>query len=209
MADREPTAIAVLAKAPLPGFAKTRLIPLIGAERAAGLQMRLIMRAVETACAADIGPVTVWATPDTSHDIFATLHANLAVALKRQPDGELGERMLAAMIDAGGPALVIGTDCPALTAAHLRKAAEALHSGADMVVGPAEDGGYVLIGAREPQPGLFDAMIWSTADVLAETRRRMEQHGLASVELTTLWDVDRPEDLERLRVSGFGDLIPA
>lgn len=208
MADRDPVAIAVLAKAPLPGFAKTRLIPLIGAERAAGLQRRLIARAVETACASGIGPVTVWGAPDTSHDIFATLCARLPVTLKPQPEDDLGARMLAAMADAGGPALVIGTDCPALTVSHLGAAAEALDTGADVVVSPAEDGGYVLIGARQPQPALFGDMTWSTSDVMAETRRRLEQLELAWVELTTLWDVDRPEDLARLRAGGYGDLIP-
>ena len=208
MADHEPVAIAVLAKAPVAGFAKTRLIPLIGAERAAELQMRLTARIAATACAANIGPVTIWAAADERHQSFAALRATLGVALMRQPDGELGARMLAAMAAAGGPALVVGSDCALLTVAHLRQAADVLRGGAGVVVCPAEDGGYVLIGARKPEPALFDRMSWSNATVMEETRRRLQRHGLTWSEPFTLWDIDRPEDLDRLRAAGLGDLIP-
>jgi rSAM/selenodomain-associated transferase 1 len=208
MADREPVAVAVLAKAPVAGFAKTRLIPLIGAERAAQLQVRLTARAAATACAANVGPVTLWATPDESHETFAALRARHGVTLRRQPDGDLGARMLAAMIAAGGPVLIIGTDCPALTKAHLRHAADVLRGGTEVVVGPAADGGYVLIGARKPEPALFDGMSWSTATVMEETRRRLQSYGLTWKEPFGLWDIDRPADLDRLRAAGFGDLIP-
>ncbi len=92
----EPVAVAVLAKAPLPGFAKTRLIPALGAERAALLQARLIEHAVATACAARIGPITLWAAPDESHPLFHAIAARLGVALARQGGGDLGARMLAA-----------------------------------------------------------------------------------------------------------------
>jgi len=106
-AGREAVAVAILAKAPLPGFAKTRLAPILGADGAAALQARLIERAVDTARAADIGPVTLWAAPDQDHPTFQTLAALFGVALARQPDGDLGARMLAAIAAACGPALVI------------------------------------------------------------------------------------------------------
>jgi glycosyltransferase A (GT-A) superfamily protein (DUF2064 family) len=99
--------------------------------------------------------------------------------------------------------MVIGTDCPALTADHLRGAASAL-ADHDVVLVPAEDGGYVLIGMRAPQPGLFSDMVWGTETVLAETRARIARLGLTSCELETLWDVDRPEDLARLSAEEFG-----
>src|SRR5688500_16583791 len=208
MAALEPVAVAVLAKAPVAGFAKTRLIPSIGAEAAAELRALLTTRAVETADAARTGPVTLWGTPDERHETFAVLRSRLGVTLARQPDGDLGARMLAAMVDAAGPVVVIGTDCPALTVSHLRTAADILRNGADAVMAPAEDGGYVLIGARKPEPALFDGMTWSTGDVMVETRRRLQRRGLTSVELATLWDVDRPEDLDRLCAAGLGELIP-
>jgi rSAM/selenodomain-associated transferase 1 len=203
---REPVAVAVLAKAPVPGFAKTRLIPALGADGAAALASRLIDRAVATACDAGGGPVTLWAAPDETHAAFQSLRARFDIALARQPDGDLGARMLAALVAANGPALIVGTDCPALTAAHLRTAAEALRIGTDVVVCPAEDGGYVLIGARKAEPALFSAMPWSTAEVMAETRRRLKALGLVWQEPVTLWDVDAPDDLVRLRESGLGEL---
>ena len=201
----KPVAIAVLAKAPIPGFAKTRLIPVLGDDGAARLQARLIERAVATACAAGIGPVTVWATPDPTHAIFQTLRARHGVALARQGDGDLGARMLAAIAAANGPALVIGTDCPALTADHLRTAAAVLRDGSEVVVFPAEDGGYVLIGAQRPVPALFADMPWSTAGVMAQTRQRLKAAGLSWQEPVTLWDVDVPADLQRLRDVGLED----
>ncbi|MDE2277064.1 MAG: DUF2064 domain-containing protein, partial [Burkholderiales bacterium] len=99
---------------------------------------------------------------------------------------------------AQGPLLLIGTDCPVLDAAHLRRAARALLDGDDAVFYPAEDGGYVLVGLREPQPGLFSEMTWSTAEVMAQTRTRARTLGLRLREFETLWDVDRPADLARL-----------
>ena len=72
---------------------------------------------------------------------------------------------------------------------------------------PVEDGGYVLIGTRQPQPGLFDHMTWSTETVMAETRRRLARLSLAWREPALLWDVDRPEDVVRLRENGFTDLL--
>ena len=204
----EPVAVAVLAKAPIPGFAKTRLIPALGAEGAALLQARLVERAVANACAAVIGPVTLWTTPDESHPLFQAIGAHFGVALARQGDGDLGTRMLAAMAAANTPALVIGTDCPALTSEHLRAAADILR-GADAVIIPTEDGGYALIGMRAPAPALFSDMHWSSPDVMDETRRRLRELGLTWQEPATLWDVDRPEDLERLREIGLHHLIPS
>jgi uncharacterized protein len=193
----EPVAVSVFAKAPVPGFAKTRLIPQLGADGAAALAARLIEHAVATACAADVGPVTLWAAPDERHPLFQSLAARHAIALARQPDGDLGMRMLAAL--ATGPALVIGTDAPALTVEHMRTAADVLRAGSDAVVFPAHDGGYVLIGTRQPQPDLFSEMPWSTNTVMVQTRRRLQTLGLTWQEPATLWDVDTPDDFARLR----------
>ena len=205
----ETIAIAVLAKAPLPGFAKTRLIPALGAEGAALLQARLVEHAVATACAARIGPVTLWGAPDESHRLFQAIGARLGVALARQDGGDLGERMLAAVAAADMPVLVIGTDCPALTADHLRAAADILRGGTDAAIIPAEDGGYALIGLRAPARTLFSEMRWSVPSVMEETRRRLRDLGMRWQEPVTLWDLDLPEDIERLRQIGLHDLIPS
>src|SRR5215469_1383189 len=102
-ANPEPVAIAILAKAPLPGLAKTRLAPALGLDGAAALQARFIERAVETARAAAVGPVVLWVAPDERHPAFQTIAALLGVPLARQPDGDLGLRMLVAMAAARGP----------------------------------------------------------------------------------------------------------
>jgi rSAM/selenodomain-associated transferase 1 len=201
----EPVPIAVLAKAPVAGFAKTRLIPALGAARAAKLQARLIERAVETACVAAVGPVTIWTAPDETHATFQMLHTRRNVALARQPDGDLGARMLAVFKGTEGPALVIGTDCPAMMPAHLRAAADALRGGFDAAICPAEDGGYVLLGLRKPLAAMFAGMAWGTSEVMEETRRRLRYHKLRCQELATLWDVDVPADLSRLRGLGLLD----
>ena len=198
--------VAILAKAPVPGYAKTRLIPALGVHGTAILQERLTEHAAATACAAGLGPVVIWCSPDCTHPSFAALAANQPLTLAVQPDGDLGRRMLTAIERAGGPVLVIGTDCPALTPAHLCAAAEALR-GSDVVVAPAEDGGYVLIGMARPHPALFSAMTWGGATVMAETRLRIARAGLSCRELSVLWDVDRPSDLERLEREGFASLL--
>jgi uncharacterized protein len=203
----DPVAIAILAKAPLPGLAKTRLAPVLGADGAANLQARLIERIVTTAQAAAVGPVTLWATPDHHHPVFQTIAALLGVALAVQPDGDLGARMMAAITAVGGPAMVVGTDCPGLTPEHLRAAARALVDGVDVVIVPVDDGGYGLIGMRRPQPALFDGMTWSTSSVMAESRRRLTRLGLSWREPARLWDVDVPADLERLARAGLASLM--
>ncbi len=195
--------VAVMAKAPVPGYAKTRLIPALGAHGAARLQRRLTCRAVRMALDAGLGAVTLWCAPDAGHRFFRALHRATGVVCRTQPDGDLGERMHAAFRwhCPAGPLLLIGTDCPPLDAHHLREAAQALQSGDDAVFVPVEDGGYVLAGLREPQPALFRDMRWSTVSVMRDTRERARNAGRVVRELETLWDLDVPGDLARLSPS--------
>lgn len=206
-APRETVRIAILAKAPVPGLAKTRLADHLGPEGAALLQERFILRTVATGRAASAQAVDLWCDPDGRHPVFQSLLERQAVRLHRQPVGDLGARMSAAVLHAGGPVVVIGTDCPALEARHVRAAIEALREGRDAVLGPAEDGGYYLIAMRRLYPQLFADMAWSTDTVAAETRRRMTALRLSCAELPMLWDVDRPHDLDRMRREGFGDML--
>lgn len=200
--------IAILGKAPIAGLAKTRLIPRLGPAGAAALQAWLLRRTVATALAADLGPLCLWCTPDTGHPQFAHCATLGALTLKQQPDGDLGQRMHAAIADSAAPGgtLVIGTDCPALSPALLRQAAAAL-SEHDAVLIPAEDGGYVLIGLRQPEWRVFDDIAWSSPQVMAQTRQRLAEAGLRWHELPDLWDVDRSEDIDRLRLS-FPEACP-
>ncbi len=122
--------------------------------------------------------------------------------LYEQSAGDLGHRM-AAVVDhivaRGRAAIVVGGDCPVLDAAYLREAADALAAGIDVVIGPVEDGGYVLIGLRAPQPALFERMPWSTPAVHAETLRRAAALGLRTCVLRELWDVDDEASWRRWR----------
>ncbi len=201
--------IAILAKAPIPGLAKTRLIPHLGAEGAAELQRRLLRRTLQTALAAELGPVTLWCAPEVDHPEFIALANDARIVLRRQIAGDLGARMLQAVGESASPGgtLVIGTDCPVLNVAHLRRAAEALAS-YPLVLTPAEDGGYVMIGLCAARPEVFADIAWSSAQVMAQTRARLQAARLRWKEFPSLWDVDRKEDVERLQVTlpGFGEL---
>lgn len=191
--------VAILGKAPIPGQVKTRLIPALGADGAAALQGWLLRRAVAMALVADVGPVTLWCAGDPRHPAFALCRAYGGVTVRHQPEGDLGARMLTALRESSTPAgtLVIGTDCPAMTAAHLRQAARALHEH-DAVVYPAEDGGYVLIGMNAALDPVFSHIDWGTERVMEQTRERLRGIGAHWDEAVTLWDVDRPDDLDRL-----------
>ncbi|MDR5891303.1 TIGR04282 family arsenosugar biosynthesis glycosyltransferase [Halomonas mongoliensis] len=198
-ADRLPgdVGLAILAKAPIPGRAKTRLIPALGPEGAARLHERLLRHTLATALAATPAHLTLWTALDHAHPLFLELAERHGIALRPQPDGDLGERMHLALSQAGGPAMVIGSDCPVLTPALLGACAEALEHH-DVVCLPAEDGGYALLGARHSDPRLFENIAWGTGRVMAETRERIAALGWRRACPATVWDVDRPEDLARL-----------
>jgi glycosyltransferase A (GT-A) superfamily protein (DUF2064 family) len=177
----------VFSRAPVPGRVKTRLVPRLGEWRAARLHARLTAHALRTASAAGCGPVELY---DTA----------------RQRGADLGERMYRALSGAlrrHRAAILIGSDCPALRAADLQRAARLLAGGCDVVLAPAEDGGYVLIGARRVSPRLFRGIDWGSSSVYEETAQRLATAGYRWGALRTLWDVDRPEDLERLRSLRF------
>lgn len=195
-------AVIVFAKAPLAGYAKTRLIPALGVEGAATLAERMLGHAVRQAVAAGIGPVEVCCSPDASHAAFGGLAATFRLALTPQGPGDLGARMQRALarrlapraVPAVDGALLIGTDAPALDAAMLRRARDAL-AAHDAVFVPALDGGYALVGLRQPAPGLFDGIAWSTSTVMARTRERIAALGLRCTELDPVADIDEPADL--------------
>lgn len=198
------TVVIIFAKAPRPGAVKTRLTTLLGAEGAAGLHARLVKHALETARSAGFRHIELHGTPDCEDPFFRFCAGHYGVVPAPQAPGDLGARMLAAFestLATHPRVLLIGSDCPALTARHLRHAEQALRDGADAVLVPCEDGGYGLIGLRRPEAKLFEDIRWGSESVMAETRGRLAQLGWAWRELETLWDVDRPEDYERLLAS--------
>jgi rSAM/selenodomain-associated transferase 1 len=183
--------IIVFAKAPLPGKAKTRLIPRLGEWGAARLHRRLISHTLRTARLAD-DRVELHGT--RRHRFFQSLR----VPFRLQHGDDLGERMHYALSKARKPAILIGSDCPMLTAADLRRAARWLRGGAEVVLAPAEDGGYALIGARRISFSLFQGIAWGGEDVYEQTVKRLNRAGYRWRALRRVWDVDRPEDVDRL-----------
>jgi rSAM/selenodomain-associated transferase 1 len=197
--------VAVLARAPVPGAAKTRLIPRLGAERAAALQADLTDRAVRRARAAGADVVLWIAGPIDA--ALAAIGEAAGAELRRQPDGDLGARMHAAAVHAhaaGMPAVIIGTDCPAQQPGDLMQA-RAMLDGADLVLQPAHDGGYVLIAMKRPQPEVFRDIPWGSETVLDMTRRRGVEAGLHIVELRALPDLDDTVDLDLAIARGWID----
>lgn len=190
-------AVLVFARAPVPGRAKTRLVPALGAWGAARLQARLTARTLQVAGAF---PVQLHGT--SRHGYFRSLPFPFFV----QRGDDLGARMQHAVVRAlrrHRTVIVVGTDCPVLTARDLQRAARLLSSH-DVVLAPAEDGGYALIGLRKPCAALFEGIEWGSASVLSETISRLRKKGLKWKAIRTVWDVDRPEDLARLRSRRFG-----
>ena len=203
---RPETALIVFARAPEAGRVKTRLAPLLGEKGAARLHARLVVRALETAVAAGFDEVLLSCTPNMGHEFFIRNKERFDIRLLSQGRGDLGDRMHRAFKRAlrkHAYAVLIGSDCPALRPADLRAAARALSAGADAVLAPAEDGGYPLIGLRRVSRRLFDGISWGGPRVLAQTRSRLRTLRWRWRELRTVWDVDRPEDVLRLKRSGL------
>ena len=196
--------LLIFAKAPVPGRVKTRLAGRLGTRGAAALYRDLLRQTLRIARAARLCPIELWCAPDARHGFFVACRREYGVRLRRQCGGDLGRRMNHALnqtLAAGHPAILIGGDCASLGAAELRTAFGLLAADHEAVLGPAADGGYVLIGLNRPSPALFRGIAWSTPTVLAATRRRLRRAGMNWAELPPGWDVDTPADLRRLRRS--------
>lgn len=189
--------ILVMAKAPIPGLAKTRLR--LPPATAARLQEALIADTVNKA--RDLAPITVAGTPPESLNLIASL-LPAGVELIPQPEGDLGQKMLAGayhLFDgAPGPVIILGTDAPTLPPAYIERAVSALQNH-DVSIVPSTDGGYVLIGLRAAHETVFANIEWSTGKVREQTLARARQVALALHETEPWYDVDEPEDLDRLK----------
>ncbi|MDB5823980.1 MAG: hypothetical protein JWR21_2684 [Herminiimonas sp.] len=210
--------IAIFARVPLPGRVKTRLIPLLGAEGAARAQRQMLLRTLRTALQAAPGKVSLWIAGPLTHPFLQDCSRDVGVTLHAQCDGDLGQRMgdcLRQLLESEVKVLLIGSDCPAFTPQILTDAAAALGPQTDLVFTPAEDGGYVLVGARRDADGAtppaleaaFRDIPWSTTEVMAVTRRRLTELGMeagtAWREMPVLWDVDEPDDYLRAQRAGL------
>lgn len=196
------TALIVFAKAPVPGQAKTRLIPALGAEGAARLAEQLLQHTLLQVGDAPVDHLELCVAPDTTHPVFEQARQAVGERLQLTPqgDGDLGERMHRALSRAlvhHHKALLIGTDAPALNASVLAAAGAALDHH-DAVFVPALDGGYALIGLTRPAPEFLLGMAWSTHQVMDHTRERARCHGWRWAELPPVADIDEAADLVHL-----------
>jgi rSAM/selenodomain-associated transferase 1 len=186
--------VAVFLKAPRTGSVKTRLAAVIGDRQALRLYRVMASRTLAAVRAAGFD-ATIWFTPaDASAEMRRWLGEGCD--LRPQASGDLGARLATAeqAVPRGHGWLAIGGDCPRLDAELLRVAA-AIVSRDEIALGPSTDGGYYLIGGRTPLPAsLFADIPWSTGGVLARTRTRLADAGVAWRELPTLRDVDTAED---------------
>lgn len=199
MAD---SALLVFAKPPAAGLAKTRLIPALGAAGAARLAEALLEHTLSEASGAGLGPL--WLCTTARHAGLARMARRYGARRRLQRGADLGERMARALRRAcaeAPAALLLGADCPALDAACLRRAAQALQV-AELVFVPALDGGFALVGCRaaaaEAMPRLFAGRTWSVGDVMQRMREGMRELGLRWSELDALADIDTPDDLGAL-----------
>lgn len=179
--------VALFARYPTPGKAKTRLIPALGPEGAARVHRLLVERTLATVRASGL-PFALHATGAPLAAFAKWLGPD--VPLVEQGEGDLGARLTRV----GAPAILLGADVPGLTPRHLTAAAKALDSG-EVVIGPALDGGYYLLGFARRLPFLFTTMPWGTASVLEETLARLRAQGIVPHLLDVLADCDRPADL--------------
>ena len=200
---RNEPVLVVFAKTPVPGQVKTRLIPELGEDGAASLDKTLMERTLKTAGQSVIKHIELHCTPSITDPVLQDYRNEYNLSLHLQQGNDLGERMHHAFTQVlfnNAAAILIGCDCPGLTPEDLNTAKEKLDEDYDVVIGPANDGGYYLIGLKQEQKQLFEDIDWGTAGVLDKTRERIKKNNLKWFELPAYTDIDRPEDLPVLGI---------
>lgn len=197
--SRAPASIVVFARAPVPGRTKTRLIPRLGAWRAARLHESILQCTLRIAASAGAG-VELHGLPRPRHAKLLRLARAYGAMLRGQHGRDLGERMYRAFargLRTNRAVVLIGSDIPSLEVSHLRKALRLLRAGRHAVIAPTEDGGYALLGLRRVSPELFSGIAWGGSAVYRQTSAALDRLGYRWQALQALWDLDRPEDLCR------------
>ena len=194
--------LIIFSRYPEPGRTKTRLIPALGADGAARLQRQMTGQCLKTAekVATSRGLSLELRYTGGNRDMLKQCFPQ-RIALKNQGNGDLGKRLCRAFAQAFGEdkgrVVIIGSDCPRLSPAAIINAFEALNK-KDLVLGPATDGGYYLIGLSRLIKPLFVDIPWGTGQVLSRTLGIAQKNALTYLLLEPLSDVDRPEDLRHI-----------
>lgn len=201
--------LLILAKAPVPGMVKTRMQPYLDSQQSALLHQNLVQHCLATAYT--VPGMTLELCVGGQHEWWQHLRDKYSLTITYQVGADLGQRMHnaarvclaeAEAVEASAvmprSAIIIGTDCPYIDGEYLQKAGAALID-SDVVLGPANDGGYVLIGFKSLYSWLFSDIDWGSDKVLAQTREKLVNHGINWYEMPFLSDIDRPDDLRALK----------
>ncbi|MDX8381893.1 MAG: TIGR04282 family arsenosugar biosynthesis glycosyltransferase [Ghiorsea sp.] len=190
--------VIILAKAPVPGKVKTRLMTKFTAEQAAQLHEEMVIKTLSKVC--DVFEDVWLAVDDQEHPFFKGVCKRFSPLLCSQAQGGLGERlkglMVASFAKDDSPVMFLGTDSPHVSHQRYKEATQALQSH-DVVIGAVEDGGYDLIALKKPYSKLFAGIDWGSDSVFRETMYVINHLELSAYVLSTSFDLDRPEDLER------------
>lgn len=194
------TVILLFAKAPVAGKVNTRLIPDIGVQEATKLQHDLIHQRLSMLKQANLCAVSLMCSPEVQDDYFVYCKEHYPINLLAQSGTDLGVRMFNGIKQALQEyryCIVIGTDAPALDEVLINQAIEHLKTESEVVFVPAEDGGYVLVGLQKPYEFLFQDISWGSAEVMQQSRNKLNDNNISFNELDTCWDIDRLEDYQR------------
>lgn len=192
--------ILVFAKAPIIGQVKTRMQAALSEQQCLELYQQMLMHCLQQVCQSGLAPVELWVTQE--HPYWDRLRQQYDVCLCFQQGDDLGQRMAHAMNESlshSRSVVVIGTDCPSIDSDYLAEAFISLAKSPPVVLGPALDGGYVLLGLSRFNAALFEEVPWGTDEVLARTFQKIKQLGWSCSVLASLADIDRPDDLTHLQ----------
>jgi len=193
--------LLIFTKSPVLGEVKTRLQPDYSLEESLKIHKKLLLNTLELTKKLDGIDVDLCCTPDRNTSFFLNCENNFPIQLSNQEGVDLGERMafsLSVTLQTYEKVVVIGTDCPDIDEGYIQQAFDAL-SDVDAVIGPAADGGYVLLGLKQFSPNIFKDISWSKDSVFKQTQDALNHLGWSLHKLETKYDVDRPEDLYRYK----------
>lgn len=191
------TLLIVFLKAPEPGKVKTRLIPDLGECKATEVHLKLVTHVLDVAEQVAADQVQCWVAGDMKHPYIQSLSNRFDIV--EQHGADLGARMLAALNEGlkhYQQVAIVGGDAYSLTPGYIEQAFDQLN-GADVVLGPADDGGYVLIAASKTHSAMFDDISWGTETVLETQIARLDELGVAYEVLETRWDIDNIQDINK------------
>ncbi len=203
MEKNNTTCCLVFTKTPEPGKTKTRLIPALGINGAYKVHIKLLKYTIKLTSQIKVIDFFLYYTTKKNNKwllAFATEHH---LSTQIQTGNDLGERMYNAAkisLEKYSHCIIIGTDCPELSIAYIEEAKKYLTTGFDAVIGPAHDGGYVLIGLNRVNKHIFSNIEWGSFSVFKNTVDIFQRLNISYKTLATLHDIDRKEDLQYLEL---------